>query len=459
MLVPDDFGYPQDIGAVAILDGAALFDDVGELRIAMLRDAIAARLGGVPRFRQLLMRPPRGLGVPYWADAPRFDITEHVRVRALPAGAGERELLAAYEELRRCGFDRDRPLWQWWFLPGLAGGRVGMIVRLHHTIADGVAGIATLATFLDPVGAAPARAVVAWMPRPLPTRRALLLDNIWRRLQQLCAPVLALLLHPLRSLRTLASWRPLLREMRRTAPSTSLAAPIGSHRRMFLVRGDLAACKTFAHAHHATVNDVLLAAIGGGLRELFRARGEAVSDRVVHVGVPIAAHVERGAPRGNRNSGMVVRVPLEADPVRRLRAIAADTALRKREPRAVLASIELPGAMLVLRAVARRMATQQLANMYVANVPGPPLPMYLAGARLLEIAPVVPLTGNMPLAAGALSYAGQLALAIVADDACPDADVFAAGVQRVLGELTARPERDIAAAAPRITDTTAAQLA
>jgi diacylglycerol O-acyltransferase len=96
----------------------------------------------VPRFRQVLYRPSRGLGWPVWADAQSFDVADHVRVFPLPAPAGEAQLLAACEQLRRQRLDPARPLWQMWLLPGLPGLRVGLFVRMHHAIADGIAGVA-----------------------------------------------------------------------------------------------------------------------------------------------------------------------------------------------------------------------------------------------------------------------------------------------------------------------------
>jgi diacylglycerol O-acyltransferase len=114
--------WPQDIGALAILDGTILLDPAGELRIDAVREAIASRLHLVPRFRQVIHVPGRGLGGPLWVDAPRFDIRDHVVVVTLPPGTDETGLLAAAEELRSQRFDPGRPLWRMWFMPGLPGG-------------------------------------------------------------------------------------------------------------------------------------------------------------------------------------------------------------------------------------------------------------------------------------------------------------------------------------------------
>jgi len=133
---------------------------------------------------------------------------------------------------------------------------------------------------------------------------------------------------------------------------------------------------------------------------------------------------------------MVVPLPLgEPDPVRRLDVIAAETAARKQQARPQAASGVMSFAV-VQRAGYRLLARQRQVNLWVTNVPGPPVPLYLAGAPLLELFPVVPILGNLTLGVGVLSYAGQLNLTAVADrDTCPDVDVFAQGVQRAVDDL------------------------
>jgi diacylglycerol O-acyltransferase / wax synthase len=438
MLIPDDLGWPQDIAALAVVDGDRLLDSDGHLSGHRVRDAIRHRLHRVPRLRQVVVRPSWGAGMPFWADATAFDIADHVRVMPLAAGAGDPELLTAFEMLRAARFDPTRPLWQVWLLPGLAGRRVGVVIKLHHALADGVTGIATIAALLDasadPSGPEPP----PWTPRPMPSRTALFVDNVRRRLRELARPVLALF-HPSRIVRGWRRLRPLLREVlvEPSAPRTSLARVVGPHRHYVVERAPLARWKAIAHAHGVTINDVLLTVTAGGLRALLASRGDRVDDLVLRVSVPISVHAERRDASGNRDSGMLVPLPVgEADDGRRLRTIAAETVVRKRQPRAQFGGAAFPGAMLLLRTFMRRLRNQRMINLYVTNVPGPPMPLYLAGARILEIAPIVPLTGNVPLAVGALSYAGELAVTSVADrDAVPDLEVFASGLRASFAAL------------------------
>jgi diacylglycerol O-acyltransferase / wax synthase len=182
---------------------------------------------------------------------------------------------------------------------------------------------------------------------------------------------------------------------------------------------------------------VVLAAVAGGLRQLLASRGEDVAQLTLRVAVPLSLHHEQpGQASGNQDTIMVVPLPLrEPDPVRRLELIAAETAARKHKARPRRASGVMRFAA-VQRASSRLLAHQRFLNLSVTNVPGPPVPLYLAGARLLELFPVVAIMGNVTLGVGVLSYAGQLNFTAVADrDTCPDVEVFAQGVRSALDEL------------------------
>jgi len=448
MLWPDDFGWPQDIGALVILEATSLLGPDGRVRIHAVRNAIEARLHLVSRFRQRLYVPRRGLGWPLWMDAPAFDIAEHVNVVPVPAPGGEAQLLHVIEQLRRRPLDRSRPLWQMWFLPGISDGRVGLYVRVHHAIADGVAGVATLGAFLDSDPRQPVTRTPRWKPATPPTTRALLQDNLRRRRTGL-ARAFSTLAHPvIAALRVRAAW-PAVHETLAAgrAPRTSLNRPIGPSRTFVVVRSQLDLVRHVAQAHDATINDVLVAAIAGGVRDLLLGRGERVDDVVMRAYVPVSLHRERpGQARGNLDGMMAVPLPIGVpDPVRRLRLIAAETAERRKRARPAGGALLRNG--LVQRAFLRLMANQRWANAYVANVPGPPLPLYFTGAPVVEMFPVVPLIGNITLGVGALSYADQFNITTVADpDECPDVEVFVQGIRDALGSLVGSQLRSTAAA-------------
>jgi diacylglycerol O-acyltransferase / wax synthase len=437
MLWPDDFGWPQDIGALAILDAGRLLDADSRFDVKAVREAIQARLHLVPRFRQRLFLPHRGLGWPLWVDAENFDIADHVHLLPAVAPHREAELVHCLEQLRRRRLDRSQPLWQMWFLPGLPDGRVGFYLRAHHAIADGAAGVATLGAFLDAVPDPPTAPAPPFAPAPAPSTGELFADNMRRHAGELARAASALA-RPARTLRRVRAGWPAVHETLASerAPRSSLNRPIGPGRRFAIVRNRLDPIKQIAHRHGATVNDVLLAAVAGGLRDLLHRRAERVDDLVLRAYVPVSLHREQpGLARGNRDGVMAVSLPIGLpDPAARLRLIAAETAERKKRSRPPAGALLRNG--LVQRAFLRLMARQRWANVYVANVPGPPAPLYLAGAPLLELFPIVPLTGNLTLGVGALSYAGQFNITAVADyDACPDVEVFADGVRNALRSL------------------------
>jgi WS/DGAT/MGAT family acyltransferase len=437
MLWPDEI-WPQDIGALAVLDGTNLLDEDGRFRIEAVREAVAARLHLVPRFRQLLHVPPRRLGGPLWVDAPAFELAGHLGVVPLEAPGSEAQFLLAVEQLRRRRLDQSRPLWEMWFLPGLPQGRVGWFVRMHHTIGDGIAGVATIGAFLDTAAAAPVVAPPGppWVPAPFPTPADLAGDNLRRRVAWLGrAP--SLLGHPLSTVRhVLAAW-PAMRELLTEGPlpATSLDRVIGPDRNLALIRSSLDLVKDVAHASDATVNDVLLAVTAGGIRALLRNRGEPIDGVVLRIYVPVSLrHGEYSGAQGNRIGQMVVPLPIGlSDPRRRLRYIASETARRKAESRPSLGI--LPSRGLAGRAFLK-LLNRHRVNVTTANIPGPEIPFYLAGARLLEVFPLVNLIGWVSFGVAAMSYAGQFNLMVVADrDMYPDLEVFAAGVRDELGAL------------------------
>ncbi|WP_406404511.1 hypothetical protein OH805_35195 [Streptomyces sp. NBC_00879] len=207
LLWPDDLGWPETIGALAIVDGTRLLDPDGRFRVEAVREVIESRLPLVPRFRQLLYTPRRGLG---W------------------------------------------PLWEMWFLPGLADDRVAMFMKVHHTIADGAAGVALLGTFLDPSADAPTMPARPWTPAPEPSSRDLFEDNLRRRVQA-AEHTLSKLRRPATTLHQAQERWPEVREgfIKERAPRTSFNTPIGRHRRMAVIHGSLDVTKQIAHNPNA----------------------------------------------------------------------------------------------------------------------------------------------------------------------------------------------------------------
>ena len=441
ILWPDEV-WPQDIGALGVLDGSSLLDSKGQFRMEAVKGAVEGRLHLLPRFRQVLYVPRRGLGGPLWVDAPAFDLSDHVRVERLRTSADEAELLRAVARLRGRRLDKSRPLWEMWFLTGLPDRRIGLFLRLHHVVADGIAGVAELGVLLDAASSFATPPAQPWAAQPRPSARDLLFDNLERRIAKLRSAVKGLT-RPTATLRRARAAMPALRELltEKPGPQTSLNRVIGQDRTLAVVRSKLELVSEVGHAHHAKVNDVLLTVIAGGLRGLLRNRGEQIEEVILPIYVPISLRLGRSSDEGgNLISQMVVPLPLGiADPQRRLRLIAAETAKRKAIGRPSLGTMFhsrlLRGAML-------KLIVRQRVNVVSADLPGPQTPLYFAGARLMEVFPLLNLVGNESLGVGALSYAGQFNIMAVGDaDAYPDIDVFAASASddiRVLVESTAR---------------------
>jgi diacylglycerol O-acyltransferase / wax synthase len=228
-----------------------------------------------------VLSPSVGQGLPLWVDDPGFDLANHVRTVQVPAPGGQRELLGLCDELCLRLLDRARPLWELWLVTGLPEGRVGLVLKLHHSLADGLAAVQLAGILLDGTADAPSPTPPPWQPRPAPSGSALLADNLAGRSATLAA-ALARLRHPGRlaaQARVLAGAAQMAAGGRRHRPRSVLRRPVGGRRRLAVVRAGLAEVKAVAHAHGATVNDLLLAAVTGGLRALLVARGTPVDGR------------------------------------------------------------------------------------------------------------------------------------------------------------------------------------
>ncbi|MGM9470788.1 wax ester/triacylglycerol synthase domain-containing protein [Pseudarthrobacter sp. YS3] len=437
MLWPDE-RWPQDVGALAVIDGRAFLEADGRFRLAAAQKAVERRLHLLPRFRQVLFPPKRGLGGPLWVDDPGFSIGHHVNVAQVPVPGDDTGLLRTVERLRRCRLEPTRPLWEMWFLPGLPEARVGLFIRLHHVVADGIAGVADLAAFLDVTPDSQAPDPPPWDPTPRPTTRDLITDNL-RQSGTGFRHALAAIADPVGALRNARAAWPSLRELiaEEPGPRTSLNRVVGADRTLGLLRADLAPVRRIAQINGAKVNDVLLAAAAGGLRGLLQSRGEQVQGVSLPVYVPVSLRT-RGTPnvRGNLITQMVIRLPISpADPVQTLKVIAAETARAKAMVRPSLGTTFRNK---LVSAVLLRLIVRQRINLETADLPGPQQQLYFAGARLLEVFPLLNLTGNVSLGIGALSYAGQFNAMVVADgDGYPDLNVLTSAAHTELRTLLA----------------------
>jgi len=424
---------PMHFGVLAVVGPGLPTDAQGELDLREIRRRLGRRLGAVPELRRAFRRVPVPCGRPIWIDDPRFGIERHVRVATVPPPGTERELLRTAESLLRPLLDRTRPLWELWLLTGLEGGRVGALVKLHHAVADGLGALALLTALFDaaPVAADPPEAT--WAATPAPTLGALVADNLRARL----AP-LAILRQPRRAARALGSWVVEATRVARAwsrAPRTSLNGARSGPQSARVVRLDLETARRVAHAEGGRINDVVLAVVAGGLRDLLLARGEPVAGVELKASIPVAMRSAASArDLGNAVGSRIVSLPVaEPDAVRRLARIArASQGARSDPPVHADVLISWMGASGLAGPMADR---QRAVNVFVTNVPGPRTPLYLLGARVDEILPLMGHSGNVRLVFAAASYCGRLAVTVNADASVHDAEVVVAGMEHAWREL------------------------
>jgi diacylglycerol O-acyltransferase len=438
------------IGSVGVFEGAPLRDRHGRLRVGAVRAEIESRLHLVPKLRLRVRLSSLGLVAPAWVDDPRFDVSNHVRETTLRSPGTEAILRDLCAELMAIPLRRDRPLWEIWLIDGLERGRVAMIEKLHHSMADGLAGV-ELVTVLFDLDRYPKHDHSAhpWQPEHGPRPSSILASDLGRRGRfplQVVSNGVGALRHPVRAGRAMSRYADALGNLVTTgflAPSSSLNIPIGEGRSVEFIRQRLGDLHEAAGCLGVTINDLLLSSVAQGVHYLLSARGECVEGRTVQVLVPVGADHHGDHQLGNRVSAMLVRLPVGAsDPVDRLWSVARALASSKRHRQTLVASSlldlfePLPQPMVV--AAARLVHRQPFCNLVVTNVPGPGVPLFVLGARMLEAFPLVPIAGNLSVGVAALSYGGQLTVGLLADPAaCPGLDVFATGIGHAFSELIA----------------------
>ena len=425
--------WPCHFGGLAVLEGGLLLDDSGQLRLKEIREHLDRRVSRVPKLRQRLHDPGPLAGRPLWVADDRFAIEHHVGAAAVAAPGSDAEFLATACSLYDRLLDRSRPLWELWLITGRSDGKVGMLLKLHHSVADGLAVMGILGTLLDLEPDAPEPPPLPWRPEPAPGYWPLLADNLSAKGRAL-GRGLKTLAHPWRIARGARSFARMTRRFfgKGGASCTSLNRVVQAGRRLGVLRLNLAEMKQEAHVRAGKVNDVVLALWSGGLRSLLVSRGETVAGAEVLAG---QAATLRTSPQAgtidNRVGTLALRLPLsEADAGRRLETVIAVTRRAKAEQRPAAVMGYLAG--LAATPIGRYFsARQRAANVIVTNVMGPPVPVYMLGAEIQEILPIIELVGNIGLTLCAFSYAGRVFMAVTADaGGFPDLEVLMQGMKR-----------------------------
>jgi diacylglycerol O-acyltransferase len=436
---------PLQIASVSVFEGPP--PAYGEFMRAVI-----ARLVKLPRFRRRVRRVPLDLGRPVWVDDPHLQLLYHVRHTAVPAPGGAEELRNLAGRVLAQRLDLSRPLWEMWLVEGLEHGRWAIISKVHHCMVDGVGGSDLMTGLFDlgPGTGLPRRrrtTIPLPVAEPEASRSALVLRGVagttCEQVRQL-ARLPRVVRHSARAttgrfLRDLPAYA---RRLGAGAGASSLNGPTSPHRRWSWVHADLGEARRVGEVFGGTVNDVVLAAAARGFRDLLTGRDELRPDSVVRAMVPVSIRLPGEESLTNRVSAVLVSLPCgEPDPVRRLELIRGQSAALKESRQAIgpaLAAGLLGLAPNVLAVVARAALRlrQPFVHTIATNVPGPPVPLYAMGRRLVAIYPYVPLAGGIRVSIGVVSYLDTLHFGVTADfDAMPDVETLTTGIRRGFDEL------------------------
>lgn len=440
---------PMHVGSVSVFEGPA--PSYGDLVRLLL-----GKLPLVPRYRQRVRPVPLHVGRPVWVDDDHFQILYHVRHTAVPRPGAPEQLRNLAGRVLGHRLDMSKPLWEVWLVEGLEDDRWAIISKIHHCMVDGVAGtdLMQLIFDLDPAAAHPEPA--PWTPEPPPSEAAAVAVSVRDAVTR---PVLQLAALPgtlaraarapgevLARAAALGSLLPGFAQRVGRPVARSLNGPIGPHRRWVWCDVGLPDVKRVRQGLGGTVNDVVLAAVTTGFRQLLDRRGELTDRVVVRSMVPVSVRTpdERGT-LNNQVSAVFVDLPVGvADPVARL----ADVRRQMDEHKVLLGAVDArtiagsgefvaPTLMaLGTRAMAR--APQPFTQAVTTNVPGPRVPLYVLGREMRALYAYVPIALGIRVSIGIYSYRDAMTFGINADfDAVPDAEVLAEGIRAGLDELVA----------------------
>jgi WS/DGAT/MGAT family acyltransferase len=452
---------PMHVGGVAVLEGPApAYGDLVRL--------LAGKLDRVPRYRQVIKTVPFQVGRPIWVDDPHFQVLYHVRHTSLPRPGGPEQLRNLAGRVFAQRLDMTKPVWEAWLVEGLADDRWALISKAHHCMIDGEGSTDLMQVIFDLERDPIRREPSDWTPSSSPSTLALtagsVRDFVREPFQAIGRPRLSDLGKlPLALAGVAVAAKDLVpQQLAQMVPGRgqrtprSLNGPLGPNRRWVWTEATMAEVKTIRTALGGTVNDVILAAVTRGYRDLVEGRGELTPDMVVRTLVPVSTRQASGRGQvNNQVSSVVVDLPVgEDDPTRRLTLIREQMDRNKRGMGAVdaagivaLADYAAP-TLLALGARSMSHLPNKLTQTGTTNVPGPRVPLYLLGRQLIKSHPYVPVFAGVRVATGIFSYLDTFSFGITADfDSFPDVEVIADGIRAGFDELVAAAESTAAATA------------
>jgi WS/DGAT/MGAT family acyltransferase len=389
---------------------------------------------------------PFGQGRPVWVDDEEFDISYHIRLTALPKPGDDEQLLELMGRLQSLPLDRDRPLWELWFVDGLQLDRVALIIKTHHALGDGIANVDLGMALLD---LTPERSEMPsgaqWQPEPAPSATQLLVESLREQLMRPFGVVQAgfrAAAAPRSAVDAVANLGKTLWTMTAAPRPASWNTPVTTHRRWRLARVPIADARHIKELAGCTLNDVVVAACTNALRQFMMEHGEGVEGRELKAMVPVSTRREdeHGETLGNKVSMFVVDLPVgEPDPLRQLDQIHRRIDELKSSGLAdgAEAVIRIADGITPLAAPLTRFVSHHIPmNLVITNIPGPPIPLWLYGAPLLEVFPYVEVVDNEGLTIAVLSYADQLQFGVTSDrDVIPDLGKLTENIEKAFVEL------------------------
>jgi WS/DGAT/MGAT family acyltransferase len=450
------FLYMETPNAHMHVTGVILIDPStmpGGYSFETIQKLMASRIHLLAPFRRRLVMVPFGIDHPVWIEDPDFDLESHIHRIGVPRPGSMHELADVVADIGGRQLDRTRPLWEMWVVEGIENGHVAIVTKMHHSAVDGVTGAELMAKIFD---LEPDQVTVSpppdeWRPEPRPNDVSLLVGSLAR---QALSPVRMLRLAA-RSRRNITG---VIKRVRTgdsdaapttlpfTAPRTPFSGAITPHRSVAFSRASLDDLKVTKKVFGTTVNDVVLAACAGSLRNWLSAHG-GLPDKPLVATCPVSVR-EEGKQAANQVSAMFVALPVQMeDPVARLLAIHQLTIGAKEMHRAVGADTLTDWAEFASPAVfaraARLYTSMRLAdrhrpihNLVISNVPGPPVPLYCAGARVEAVYPLGPVMEGAGLNITVLSNIGNVDFgAIACREAVPDLWDIADGFAGAISEL------------------------
>lgn len=425
---------PLHMASVSIFDGPIPFDE--------FVSSIERKLHLIPRYKQIAVLPPYNLGPPTWENDAHFDIHQHIfRVTLEPPGR-DAQLEALAGRILSQLMDRRKPMWDMYVVDGLKDGRGAVIARLHHSLADGVAGVAILNQLMldqTPEGDGSIAKRRFRTPKATVSEHSLA-DTIGQAVHSTLASLIAAEAGLLGYAQALTGGGEeggrkglvgLLPELAASVERLPFNKPCGSERKFCWTEFDFAEVQAIRKAAGGTVNDVILAVLTLALARYVRLHGESVVNRFVRMVCPVSLRQgEQGGSLGNQISFLPVALPMDiTDPVRMLQAVATRTEIMKRGKAADLvgviaswiAAAPPPLQALFWWGIPQLRLPLPLFNMICTNVPGSAVPLYAGGRRMIASYPQVPTGYELGVGCAVTSYDGKIFCGLTADaDAAPD---------------------------------------